>query len=195
MGTRTHASAASGCSNATLLDQAAHGNQSAWAELIERYERLVHSVARSFGLQQADVHDVAQTTWLRLFENLRAIRDPERLAGWLAVTASRQSLSALRQASRQQFLAEETPLPDPTADTESSVLARDTAHDLWATVAELSPRQQRLLVTLFREELDSYNEVATHCAMPIGSIGPTRARALSQLRRKLTERGLERADL
>jgi DNA-directed RNA polymerase specialized sigma24 family protein len=48
---------------------------------------------------------------------------------------------------------------------------------------------------LFREELDSYNEVATRCAMPIGSIGPTRARALSRLRSRLAERGLGPANL
>ena len=51
-----------------------------------------------------------------------------------------------------------------------------------------------LLIALFREELDSYEDVATRCAMPIGSIGPTRARGLSRLRREITDRGLGPAD-
>jgi DNA-directed RNA polymerase specialized sigma24 family protein len=76
-----------------------------------------------------------------------------------------------------------------------SAAARDAAGDLWATVTELPPRQRRLLIALFREELNSYKDVAKKCAIPIGSIGPTRARALSEMKRKLAARGLEPADL
>jgi DNA-directed RNA polymerase specialized sigma24 family protein len=102
-------------------------------------------------------------------------------------------LAILRRASRHTQVVEEP--PDSATDTEASVAARDTARALWETVAELPPRQERLLIALFREELDSYNEVATRCAMPIGSIGPTRARTLSRLRSRLAERGLGPADL
>jgi len=193
MGTRTHLGAASDSSTAMLLEQAAAGDQLAWRRLLDRYDRLVRSVAASFRLQAADVHDVAQTTWLRLLQNLHTIRDPERLAGWLAVTATRESLAILRQASRYTEVVEEP--PDPAIDTETSVAARDAARDLWEPVAMLPPRQERLLVALFRQELASYDEVAAECAMPIGSIGPTRARALSRLRRGLAERGLGPADL
>jgi RNA polymerase sigma factor (sigma-70 family) len=163
--------------------------------LVEQYDGLVRSVAWSFRLQAADVYDVSQTTWLRLVQNLHTIRDPERLAGWLAVTATREALSVLRKASRgaPRPMVDET--PDSTVDLERSVANRDAARDLWAAVADLSPRQEKLLIALFREELESYNDVAAKCAMPIGSIGPTRARGLSQLRRKLAERGLGPADL
>jgi DNA-directed RNA polymerase specialized sigma24 family protein len=76
-----------------------------------------------------------------------------------------------------------------------SVENRDTAQALWAAVAELPPRQRRLLIALCRDELESYQDVAAQCAMPIGSIGPTRARALSHLERKLAARSLRSADL
>ncbi len=190
----TTAHAARECDNATLLARVAEGDQSAWRRLVEEYDRLVRSVAASFRLQPADVHDVAQSTWLRLLQNARAVRDPERLAGWLAVTASRESLAVLRKASRNRLLPTVDETPDPTVGPEKNVADRDEARVLWAAVAELSPRQRRLLVALFREELDSYNDVATRCAMPIGSIGPTRARALARLRDKLAERGWESAD-
>ncbi len=190
-------SAAANCSNTILLERAAGGEQSAWDQLVTRYDGLVRSVARSFRLQPADVHDVAQTTWLRLVLNLHSIQDPDRLAGWLAVTASRESLAVLRRASRQGLMTgvDETPDPDPAKDVEMSVENRDTGQALWAAVAELPPRQRSLLIALFRDELESYQDVAARCAMPIGSIGPTRARALSRLKRKLAARGLGSADL
>ncbi|MGR6964342.1 RNA polymerase sigma factor [Geodermatophilus sp. URMC 61] len=178
-----------------MLARAVEGDQSAWGRLIDEYDGLVRSVAASFRLQSADVHDVAQTTWMRLLQNLRSIRDPERLAGWLWVTATRESLAVLRRAARLRPLPTVDEAPDPTVDPAGDVADRDEARDLWAAVAELSPRQQRLLVALFRDELDSYDVVAAKCAMPIGSIGPTRARALSRLRDKLAERGWGSADL
>jgi RNA polymerase sigma factor (sigma-70 family) len=178
------------CDNATLLARMADGDQSAWRRLVDEYDGLVRSVAASFRLQTADVHDVAQTTWLRLLQNVRAIREPERLAGWLAVTASRESLAVLRRSSRLRPLPMVDETPDSTVDPARDVADRDEAQDLWAAVAELSPRQQCLLIALFRDELDSYNDVAARCAMPVGSIGPTRARALSRLRSKLTDRGM-----
>jgi len=194
MATRPHLGTATGHSNAALLELAARGDLAAWGRLVEEYDGLVHSVARSFRLQAADVHDVAQTTWLRLVQHLHTIHDPERLAGWLTVTARRESLSVLRKASREapRSMVDET--PDPTVDPERSVVSREVARELWGAVDGLTPRQQKLLIALFREELDSYDEVAARCAMPIGSIGPTRARGLSRLRRDLTARGLDPAD-
>jgi RNA polymerase sigma factor (sigma-70 family) len=186
----TTAHAARECDNATLLARMADGDQSAWRRLIDEYDVLVRSVAASFRLQTADVQDVAQTTWLHLLRNVRAIRDPERLAGWLAVTATRESLAVLRRSSRLLPLPMVDETPDATADPARDVADREEARELWATVAELSPRQRGLLIALFRDELDSYNDVASTCAMPIGSIGPTRARALAVLRRKLADRGL-----
>jgi RNA polymerase sigma factor (sigma-70 family) len=190
----TTAHAARECDNATLLARMADGDQSAWRRLIDEYDGLVRSVAASFRLQTADVHDVAQTTWLRLLQHVRAIRDPERLAGWLAVTAAHEALAVLRRSSRLRPLPMVDETPDATVDPAKDAADRDEARGLWAAVAELSPRQQSLLIALFRDELDSYNDVAAKCAMPIGSIGPTRARALARLRSKLADRGLGSAD-
>jgi RNA polymerase sigma factor (sigma-70 family) len=195
MGARSCLATVTGYDVASLLERAGQGDQSAWSQLVDRYDHLVRSVAGSFRLQAADVHDVAQTTWLRLVQNLHTIRDPERLPKWLAVTATRESLAVLRRSSGHDLTPLMDERPEPAADQASRAADRETARDLWAAVAELSPRQQSLLVALLREELRSYDEVAAGCSMPIGSIGPTRARALSQLRRRLEARGLGRADL
>jgi RNA polymerase sigma factor (sigma-70 family) len=195
MGTPSHLGTATGLSNSKLLERAGQGDQSAWRQLVDRYDPLVHSVAWSFRLQAADVHDVAQTTWLRLLQNLHTIRDAERLPKWLTVTATRESLLVLRKASAHDLSPRMEETPDPAIDAETRVVNRAAAQDLWAAVTDLTPRQRFLVMALFREEVDSYTEVAAKYSMPIGSIGPTRARALSQLRRGLAERGLGPADL
>ena len=181
--------------NATLLARMAEGDRLAWRRLIEKHERLVWSVAASFRLQTADIQDVAQTTWLRLIQHGNAIRDPERLAGWLAVTATRECLAVLRRNSRQSFLAADEEQQDVRVDVAGSAEDHDVARLLWAAVAELPPRQHSLVLALFRDEIRSYSDVSEKCALPIGSIGPTRARALSRLRRRLAEHGVGAADI
>jgi hypothetical protein len=108
---------------------------------MDRYDGLLRSVARSFRLQDADVQDVAQTTWLRLLQHLHTIRDPEALPGWLAVTESRESLSILRKASRLDLnpMFEEPRNSESAFEPESAVVADDTARDLSASVGELPP--------------------------------------------------------
>jgi RNA polymerase sigma factor (sigma-70 family) len=181
--------------NATLLARMAEGDQLAWRRLIEKHERLVWSVAASFRLQAMDIQDVTQTTWLRLIQHGHTIHDPERLAGWLAVTATRESLAVLRRTSRQRLVAADEEQADAMVDVAGSAEDHDVARQVWAAVAELPPRQHSLVVALFRDEIRSYTDAAEKCSMPIGSIGPTRARALSRLRRKLVDRGLGPADI
>src|SRR3954447_26158675 len=127
MSTQTYLGSATGCSTETLLDRARQGDQLAWRHLVEEYDGLVRSVARSFRLQAEDVHDVAQTTWLRLVQHLHNIREPERLAGWLSVTASHESLSVLRKASRHHLASEIENEPDPAVALETSAANRDAA--------------------------------------------------------------------
>ena len=197
MNSRTYLGAETDCSNTMLLERAAQGDQSAWSQLVNKHDGLVRSVAASFRLQAADVYDVAQTTWLRLVKHLHTIRDPERLAGWLAITATRESLTVLRKAAKNHLtpMVDDAPDSDPAVDFETTTAKHDAARELWAAVADLPPPQRKLLMALFRDELDSYNEVSAKCSMPIGSIGPTRARALSHLQRKLAKRGLRPDDL
>jgi DNA-directed RNA polymerase specialized sigma24 family protein len=83
--------------------------------------------------------------------------------------------------------------PDPSVDVAGSAEDQDVARLLWAAVAELPARQHSLVLALFRDEIRSYIDVSERCALPVGSIGPTRARALSRLQRKLVDRGLSPA--
>jgi DNA-directed RNA polymerase specialized sigma24 family protein len=66
---------------------------------------------------------------------------------------------------------------------DAHVLASERDEVLWKAFAALPPRCQQLLRVLIADPVLSYQEVAASLQMPIGSIGPTRARCLSRLRR------------
>ena len=84
-----------------LVIDAAAGDSAAWDALVGRFAGTVWAVARGYRLSAADAADVSQTTWLRLVEHLDRIEQPDRIGGWLATTARRESLRVLRMSGRQ----------------------------------------------------------------------------------------------
>lgn len=182
--------AASG--TAELLPAAREGDAAAWDEIVRRYSGIVAAKVRSFRLQDADAFDAMQMTWLRLAENIHRLCHPERLAGWLATTACRECLRILRQArstaTPMEVLA--THVADSAPGPEQRVVEADTARALGRLIAQLPPTRRILLRALFADDAGSYTDVAQTVGVPVGSIGPSRARALQQLRWMLAQRGL-----
>jgi RNA polymerase sigma factor (sigma-70 family) len=179
---------------ADLLARAAAGAQSAWDEIVRRYERLVWSVARSHRLNTADSADAVQTTWLRLVEHMSAIQEPERLGAWLATTARRESLRIVtrRQRERRDGADDELQsMPDNGIGVEESLLSSERDATLLRAVRELDDRCQRLLRVLSASPPPRYEAVSEAFGMPIGSIGPTRGRCLQRLKDVLLDMGFK----
>jgi RNA polymerase sigma factor (sigma-70 family) len=174
-------------STEALLEAAARGSQEAWDLLVDRYNRLVWSIARSFRLSDADAADVCQTTWLRLVERLSTIADPDRLAGWLATTTRREAIRVLHKQDREAPLLDGVDEidEDEQHNPEAQAIVRDEYRELWNAFAALSERCRILLRVLAVSPLDSYAQVAKALGMAVGSIGPTRARCLDRLRAHL----------
>ncbi len=184
--------------NGELLVRAGTGDEAAWEMIVDRFGRLVWSVARSFRLDPATAADVSQTTWLRLVENLDRIRQPERLAGWLAATTRNEALRLIRQNRRiLPTLDIEGALPPVVADPGAALVDTERQAQVIAALSALSERCQQLLRLLTTDPPLDYAEIAGIIDCPIGSIGPTRARCLEHLRRRMaaanpTEHRLDR---
>ena len=173
-----------------LLDRAAAGDQAAWALLTRRYAPLLWSRVRQYRLQDADGFDVVQTTWMRLSENLHRIHTPAHLAGWLATVVSRECLRVVSRGTKA-VLAEDLMAgvadcgPGPDERAEAAVVGSA----LRAVIAELPPQRRALVAALFADDRKPYAEVARDLGVPVGSLGPTRARTLAEMRRALQARG------
>lgn len=166
--------------SAYLVVRARDGDGAAWAKLVDRYSGLLWSIARSFSLNDADSGDVVQTTWLRLVERIDQIAEPAAVGGWLAVTARRESLRVAQRRGRE--LPSE--IPDTSAPgPERVAMARERLGHVAAAIQTL-PRRCQALLRMFALA-PTYADLAAALDIPIGSIGPTRARCLENLRRKL----------
>ena len=170
-----------------LVAAAAAGEPLAWSRLIDRYSVLIRSVCRSHRLGDADADDVAQLTWLRAVEHIGRLRDPHRFGAWVGTTARHECLAVLRGRRRVVPTADEVqrPLFAQHADPEETELAAERREAVRAALAALPPRQRTLLRLLHSDSSPSYDAIGSALGMPVGSIGPTRGRALERLRQEL----------
>lgn len=185
-----------------LVQRAARGDEVAWQGIVREYGGLVEGVARGFRLSDAQTADAVQATWLRLVEHLADIREPGRLPGWLRTTTRRICLSLVRDHGREQ----PADVVDPSSASLRWAAADDAGPETWAVrrdqeglvrraVATLPERQRALLGMLVCSPPVSYSEISAGLGIPVGSIGPTRARILARLRSELEAAGLHDAAL
>jgi RNA polymerase sigma factor (sigma-70 family) len=179
-----------------LVRAAAEGERAAWGEIVARYGDLVRATVAGFRLQQADAADAVQNTWLRAVERIGTVRDPERLGGWLSTTAARECLAVLRRSRRElpvDTFVDQVAWVGPGPEARVLRNERDRAMD--DAVAQLPTLRKQLVEAIFRGPGADYAEVSQRTGMPVGSIGPTRGRALVELRGRMRRSGFGPEDL
>lgn len=177
-------------SNADLLQRFGDGDPAAWNAIVDRFERLVHSVPSRSGLGPHDAADVTQATFAALINQFGAIREPDRLGFWLTTVARRLTWRLLEQRRREAPVGE---LIEGLSDLDGS-RASDHAERI-ALDAEVYDAMNRLpascrevITQLFFDRGEpSYAEISLRLDRPLGSIGPTRQRCLDRLRETIEE--------
>jgi len=179
--------------NAELVRGALAGDGDSWDRLVRRHNGSLYCVTRSFQLDKAAAEDAVQTTWLRLVEHLGTIREPDRVGAWLVTTIRRHIISTFRDRAHGPYLVglDGTDVPDPGRSPEEEVAAGDRDARMRAALRRLPARDRQLLALLMASRRPSYGKVSAELRMPVGSIGPTRARCLARLRRELEADGVD----
>ena len=125
------------------------GRDDAWPPLVARFDRRLRGIARTYRLTPADVDDVIQTTWLRLFASIGRLREPASVPGWLATTTRRECMRVLERRSREQ-LTDDPTLGDrlDVDGPEQQLLERERRAVLNRALATLPDRHRRLMVLI-----------------------------------------------
>jgi len=178
-----------------LIAACLSGEHEAWEALIHRYQRLIYSIPLKSRLSADDAADIFQSVCLKLFEKLATLREHDKITSWLITTTTRecwrvaahsrresQSSSADGETETDSLL--QLPAAGPLADEHHEMLERQQV--VRDAIESLAERCRELLKLLFyQHEEPSYAEIARRMAMPVPSVGPTRARCLEKLKRIL----------
>lgn len=167
----TGESAAATLDDAELVELACRGDESAFATLHGRYERLVGSVVRGEmrrGAAAADADDVVQEVFVTAWRRLSSLRDPELFRSWLLQIARRSVIDHARRQSRR-----------PTLDADDQYVLDQVSEpdDSPEMVAELTDLVRQLGIAL--DGMSRRDATAITLAAQFG-FGPTEiAEALS----------------
>lgn len=176
--------------DAALLRACLAGDQDAWTTLVNRYTRLVYSIAFKSGLNEQDAGDVVQNVFTIVLRRLESLQQPDRFSAWLITTSHRESWRIGKP--RREHLSDDgvEPVdPDPTA--ESLVVEWEHAALTHQALERLGDRCRRLLDLLFLHDAEpGYEAIAAELGIAVGSVGPTRGRCLKQLKGHLAELGV-----
>lgn len=176
-----------------LIDRCLAGDSAAWQRFVERYTRLVWSIVRQHRLSEADAQDVHQSVFVIALSRLTALRNAEHVAAWLATTTRRECWRAIRRLRSRRAVAESAAAESPSRDVapDEARVSVEERQIVREGLEELGGRCRDLLTALFSAAGEpSYPDISDRLGMPIGSIGPTRARCLRRLAEILERRGI-----
>ena len=158
------------------------GDRSALTDLTRTVLPWLHHIVRGHRLPPHAVDDAVQSTLLAVVRHVGSLRNPDAGLAWISVVARREALREIR-AQQRVVLVDEVDVVAPAApDPAEIVLDRMSYEVVRGTVHELPPRHRRLLERITQDDRPNYAAISTALQMPIGSIGPTRRRALDRMR-------------
>ena len=179
--------------DARLVARCLAGESRAWDALVRRHERLVYAIGRSYRLADEDMGDVFQDVFTALFKGLPRLRDGRTLVRWLASTTERiartTALRRRREAAREdrdEFTF--AGLEDQGEAIGAGLERIERQHQVRMALGGVSDRCKRLLEALYYEDpTPSYAELSQRLGVPVGSLGPTRARCMERLKSQLDQ--------
>jgi RNA polymerase sigma factor (sigma-70 family) len=190
-------------SDAELIEAARRCDEEAWEQIIGRYQPLINAIIRRHRLAPDDVHDVSQHVWMQLLGHIHRLREPRALRGWISATTTHRCYEILRKYGRFVSIdplvighfdlvdtAARRTNDDGTVEIDDDLLRAEQRRAIRQGLAELTDSQQQLLMLLVADPPIPYSEISRRMDVPIGSIGPTRARLLKKLQTSMPVRQL-----
>ncbi len=171
---------------------ACRGDREAFGLLAERHHAFTMRVAASIVSDPATAEDVAHKAWLNVCVHLKKVTDGERaplelgheasLLAWLRTVTRNVAYDELRRESRAPLETVEDDDVVHHDDVDERLIFGEQRSAMWRALRAISESCRELLLYLIHDPPLSYEAIAKAIGRPVGSIGPTRARCLAQLR-------------
>jgi RNA polymerase sigma-70 factor (ECF subfamily) len=176
---------------ARLVVQALAGSQSAFEQIVVRYQRPVISLIARITGDRAQAEDLAQEAFVKAFRNLAAFDTTRRLSSWLFRIAHNHAIDAMRRSNPAAVSIEAHPGPlnEPAAPPGQDPVERlELGRALEAALSQLRSDQRSAIVLRYENGL-SFSEIGTVLGVPEVTARSHVRRARRELARLLTASG------
>jgi RNA polymerase sigma-70 factor, ECF subfamily len=166
--------------DAAIIGEVLAGDANAYAELVRRYERLVHAAAWGILRDHHSAQDVAQETFIKAYRQLASLRTVTTFGAWVLAIARRGATDLLRSRRSHVSIAR---LPEKTA---VYAQAEEDSARILSALARLPEHEEHVLLLRYFEDLPVAS-VATTLHRPVGTVTKQISRGLERLRKYLQE--------
>lgn len=182
----------SGLSDSELFLACRNGNESAWEELVERYQRLIATIPRRAGLPEEQVGDIFQDVFVTLLEKIQSIEHPDKIRSWLVTTAKFKTWAIVNGRHDRSMDDEENALAHILSDdsplADDKLIEMEQQHLVRTALGLLEERCRKILTMLYlRDPPHSYEDVAAAIGVGETSISPMRTRCLKKIAKILSD--------
>ena len=164
-----------------LVQSILDGNKQAFTILIENTERLVAGIVCKMITNTHDQRDVAQETYLKVYNSLPAFGFRSKLSTWVAAIAYNSCVDHLR---RKKVLYAMEAINEEAVENGDAAVFRDRSALLQSAIGRLPPVYRTLIVMFHNQEM-SYEEIAEITRMPVGTVKNYLFRARKTLKNAL----------
>jgi RNA polymerase sigma factor (sigma-70 family) len=142
--------------DASLVGASLNGDRDAFAQIVRRYQSLVASLAYCATGNLSQSEDLAQETFITAWNQLKSLREPQKLPAWLSGIARRTTANALRRQQRDpaegavplESLAE---APALDALPVEHAISREEETLLWRSLEQIPDTYREPLILFYRE--------------------------------------------
>ena len=179
-----------------LLEQAQRGDQAAFGELVQLYEKKVYALTLRMCKNPDDAAEAAQEAFLAAWQGLKFFRGESSFSTWLYRLASNASVDLLRREQRHRGAAgpslndEETyaDVPSDAPDPQTLAERGELRQQIEAGLRAMTPEHREVLILREMHQL-SYDEIARVLSLDTGTVKSRISRARKQLRNFLLRSG------
>ena len=174
----------------TLVHRALTGDETAFAALVEKYQRQVHATAWRITKDFHIAEDIVQETFLKAHQKLATLKDPQRFFGWLNAIATRRCLAWFREKRLNVQLSENMSSATRRNDPYSGYLVGEQAQEASQELQEIIkkwlaklPESERTVIILHYFDGMLCEEIAAFLGVTTNTIKSRLNRARNRLKR------------
>ena len=179
-----------------IIERVREGDEEAFGKLISAYQRRIFNFIRGMVRNNEDAEDLTQEVFVKVFFNIRSLKNATSFKGWLFRIAYNLTLDYIRK-KRPQVVDTEEHIRESYIDANNpkQELNRDHLRAHVKRCLDLMPEQQRNILVLCDLEGLSYQEISESLNIPFGTVQSRIFYARKKLKEFLEKTGISESDL
>lgn len=173
--------------DSTLVRDCLRGDRGAFERLVRKYQGPIFNVALRMVGSYDDAQDIAQTVFVKTYENLAACDPPSKFFSWIYRAVINESINWMQRRSRQVGLTDIMISPEKTPEEEYHM--RELTEHVNTAIGELMIDHRVVLVLRHFADL-SYRELSYVLEIPEKTVKSRLFAARQRLGAILQKRGM-----